>query len=127
MPLANRATIGNMSPEYGSTCAIFPIDEETLRYLRFTGRPEEQVALVEAYAKEQGLWHAPDAEPAYSETPRARPVHRGAVAGRAEAAAGPGAAGRGQGGLPEGAASTTPAPTASSPMWTRASPETFPA
>ena len=68
VPLANRATIGNMSPEYGSTCAIFPIDAETLRYLRFTGRPEEQVALVEAYAKEQGLWHSPDAEPAYSET-----------------------------------------------------------
>jgi aconitate hydratase len=68
VPVANRATIGNMSPEYGSTCAIFPIDAETLRYLRFTGRPEEQVALVEAYAKEQGLWHDPDAEPAYSET-----------------------------------------------------------
>ncbi|HEY7101121.1 MAG TPA: aconitate hydratase AcnA [Mycobacteriales bacterium] len=68
VPLANRATIGNMSPEYGSTCAIFPIDEETLRYLRFTGRPDDQVALVEAYAKEQGLWHDPDAEPAYSET-----------------------------------------------------------
>ena len=68
VPLANRATIGNMSPEYGSTCAIFPIDAETLRYLRFTGRPEEQVALVEAYAKEQGLWHAPDAEPVFSET-----------------------------------------------------------
>jgi aconitate hydratase len=68
VPLANRATIGNMSPEYGSTCAIFPIDAETLRYLRFTGRPEEQVALVEAYAKEQGLWHDPDAEPVYSET-----------------------------------------------------------
>jgi len=68
VPLANRATIGNMSPEYGSTCAIFPIDAETLRYLRFTGRPEEQVALVEAYAKEQGLWHDPDAELGYSET-----------------------------------------------------------
>ncbi len=68
VPLANRATIGNMSPEYGSTCAIFPIDPETLRYLRFTGRPENQVALVEAYAKEQGLWHDPDTEPAYSET-----------------------------------------------------------
>jgi aconitate hydratase len=68
VPLANRATIGNMSPEYGSTSAIFPIDAETLRYLRFTGRPEDQVALVEAYAKEQGLWHDPDAEPAYSET-----------------------------------------------------------
>jgi aconitate hydratase len=68
VPLANRATIGNMSPEYGSTCAIFPIDAETLRYLRFTGRPDEQVALVEAYSKEQGLWHEPDSEPAYSET-----------------------------------------------------------
>ncbi|MDP9240674.1 MAG: aconitate hydratase [Actinomycetota bacterium] len=68
VPLANRATIGNMSPEYGSTCAIFPIDAETVRYLRMTGRPDEQVALVEAYAKEQGLWHDPGAEPAYSET-----------------------------------------------------------
>jgi aconitate hydratase len=68
VPVANRATIGNMSPEYGSTCAIFPIDGETLRYLRFTGRPDEQVALVEAYAKEQGLWHEADHDPAYSET-----------------------------------------------------------
>ena len=68
VPLANRATIGNMSPEYGSTCAIFPVDAETLRYLRFTGRPDDQVALVEAYAKEQGLWHDPAAEPAFSET-----------------------------------------------------------
>ncbi|HVB46320.1 MAG TPA: aconitate hydratase AcnA [Streptosporangiaceae bacterium] len=59
VPVANRATIGNMSPEFGSTCAIFPIDEETLTYLRLTGRPAEQVALVEAYAKEQGLWHDP--------------------------------------------------------------------
>jgi aconitate hydratase len=68
VPVENRATIGNMSPEYGSTCAIFPIDAETLRYLEFTGRPATQVALVEAYAKEQGLWHDPDAEPRYSET-----------------------------------------------------------
>jgi aconitate hydratase len=68
VPLANRATIGNMSPEFGSTCAIFPIDAETLEYLRFTGRSTEQVALVEAYAKEQGLWHDPQAEPAYSQT-----------------------------------------------------------
>jgi aconitate hydratase len=67
VPLANRATIGNMSPEYGSTIAVFPIDDETLSYLRLTGRPESQVALVEAYAKEQGLWHNPDAEPRYSE------------------------------------------------------------
>src|SRR5712675_49683 len=59
VPLANRATIGNMSPEFGSTCAIFPIDAETIRYLEFTGRPREQVALVEAYAKTQGLWHDP--------------------------------------------------------------------
>jgi aconitate hydratase len=67
VPLADRATIGNMSPEYGSTCAIFPVDDETLAYLRLTGRSEEQVALVEAYAKEQGLWHDPSAEPRYSE------------------------------------------------------------
>jgi aconitate hydratase len=59
VPVANRATIGNMSPEFGSTCAIFPIDEETLTYLRLTGRPAGQVSLVEAYAKEQGLWHDP--------------------------------------------------------------------
>jgi aconitate hydratase len=68
VPLANRATIGNMSPEFGSTCAIFPIDGETVDYLKFTGRSAEQVALVEAYAKEQGLWHDPSVEPAYSET-----------------------------------------------------------
>jgi aconitate hydratase len=67
VPLANRATIGNMSPEYGSTCAIFPVDDETLNYLRLTGRPAELVALVEAYAKEQGLWHDPSQEPAFSE------------------------------------------------------------
>ena len=67
VPLATRATIGNMSPEYGSTCAIFPIDAETLTYLRLTGRPERQVRLVEAYAKEQGLWHDPAHEPDYSQ------------------------------------------------------------
>jgi aconitate hydratase len=67
VPLANRATIGNMSPEYGSTCAIFPIDDETLRYLRFTGRADEQVALVEAYAKANGLWHDASVEPEFSE------------------------------------------------------------
>ncbi|MET8244081.1 aconitate hydratase [Streptomyces sp. NPDC005202] len=65
--LANRATIGNMSPEFGSTAAIFPIDDETLNYLRLTGRSEQQVALVEAYAKEQGLWLDPKAEPDFSE------------------------------------------------------------
>ncbi|HEX6935170.1 MAG TPA: aconitate hydratase AcnA, partial [Actinomycetes bacterium] len=68
VPLANRATIGNMSPEYGSTVAIFPIDDETVRYLKMTGRDDKQVALVEAYARTQGLWHDPKAEPAYSET-----------------------------------------------------------
>ncbi len=67
VPVANRATIGNMSPEYGSTIAIFPIDEKTTDYLRLTGRDEHQIALVEAYAKEQGLWHDPDHEPRYSE------------------------------------------------------------
>jgi aconitate hydratase len=67
VPVANRATIGNMSPEFGSTCAIFPIDAETLAYLRLTGRPAEQVALVEAYAKEQGLWHEPGSPARYSE------------------------------------------------------------
>ena len=67
VPMADRATIGNMSPEYGSTCAIFPIDDETLRYLKFTGRTGKQVALVEAYAKAQGLWHDPEAFIRFSE------------------------------------------------------------
>ncbi|MDX6346033.1 MAG: aconitate hydratase [Streptomyces sp.] len=65
--LANRATIGNMSPEFGSTAAIFPIDDETIKYLKLTGRPEQQLALVEAYAKAQGLWLDPAAEPDFSE------------------------------------------------------------
>jgi aconitate hydratase len=67
VPMANRTTIGNMSPEYGSTCAIFPIDEETLRYLRLTGRSDDQVALVEQYAKKQGMWHDPSVEPRFSQ------------------------------------------------------------
>ncbi len=67
VPLANRATIGNMSPEFGSTAAMFPIDDITVDYLRLTGRPAETVALVEAYAKEQGLWHNPEVEPVFSE------------------------------------------------------------
>ena len=67
VPLANRATIGNMSPEFGSTVAIFPIDEVTLDYLRVTGRSQEQIDLVEAYCKAQGLWHDPSVEPSYSE------------------------------------------------------------
>ena len=65
--VADRVTIANMSPEFGSTCAVFPIDAQTLRYLRFTGRRPEHVALVEAYAKQQGLWHEPDARLSYSE------------------------------------------------------------
>ena len=67
VPMANRTTIGNMSPEYGSTCAIFPIDEETLRYLRLTGRSDDQIALVEKYAKAQGMWHDPTTTPRFSE------------------------------------------------------------
>ncbi len=69
LPIADRATIGNMSPEFGSTCAIFPIDAETLRYLELSGRAPEQIELVEAYAREQGLWHDEHAEDAtYSDT-----------------------------------------------------------
>ena len=107
VPLANRATIGNMSPEFGSTCAIFPIDDVTLEYLRLTGRSDESVALVEAYAKEQGMWlHAgPD-------QPEARYSERleldlstvvPSIAGP-EAPAGPDRAHRRQGRLPQGAA-----------------------
>jgi len=68
VPVENRATIGNMSPEYGATCTMFPIDQATVDYLRFTGRDDDHLALVEAYAKEQGLWHDPSVEPVYSET-----------------------------------------------------------
>jgi aconitate hydratase len=69
LPLADRATIGNMAPEYGATCGIFPVDAETLRYLEFTGRPPERIELVEAYCREQGLFHEPDSpEPVYSDT-----------------------------------------------------------
>jgi aconitate hydratase A / 2-methylisocitrate dehydratase len=67
VPVANRATIGNMSPEYGSTIAVFPIDGKTTEYLRLTGRSDQQIALVETYAKTQGLWHSDDREPRYSE------------------------------------------------------------
>ena len=67
VPLANRATIGNMSPEYGSTIAVFPIDDETTKYMKFTGRSDDQIALVEAYAKAQGMWHDPEKEPRFSE------------------------------------------------------------
>ncbi len=67
LPMANRTTIGNMSPEYGSTCAIFPIDEETIRYLTLTGRGEDEITLVEEYAKRIGIWHDPSAKPRFSE------------------------------------------------------------
>jgi len=67
LPLADRATLGNMSPEYGATCGFFPVDAETLRYLRLTGRSEERLALVEAYCKENGLWHEPGEHAAYSQ------------------------------------------------------------
>ena len=89
LPLADRATIANMAPEYGATCGIFPVDEETLRYLRFTGRSDAQVALVEAYCKEQGLFHTratPEAD--VHRHAVARLWHGRAVPGRAEAAAG---------------------------------------
>src|ERR687893_413207 len=68
LPLADRATIGNMSPEYGATCGFFPIDQETLRYLHMTGRDEARIALVEAYARENGFWRGPDYEPVYTST-----------------------------------------------------------
>jgi aconitase A len=100
VPLADRATIGNMSPEYGSTCAIFPVDEETLTYLRLTGRPAETVALVEAYAKAQGLWHDPAAEPRYSERVELDLSTIVPSLAGPEAPAGPGAADRRQGDVP---------------------------
>ena len=83
VPLANRATIGNMSPEYGSTIAVFPIDAKTTDYLRLTGRSEAQIALVETYAKEQGLWHDDDREAKYSEYLELDLAHRGAEHRRA--------------------------------------------
>src|SRR5256714_532972 len=67
LALADRATLGNMSPEYGATCGFFPVDDVTLEYLRLTGRPEARIALVEAYCKENMLWHRPDAHPTYSQ------------------------------------------------------------
>ena len=95
LPLADRATIANMAPEYGATCGIFPIDEEALNYLRLSGRSEEQIALVEAYAKAQGLWHDANTPHAtYSRHAGARPGRGEAVAGRPQAPAGSRAAGR---------------------------------
>ena len=104
LPLADRATIGNMSPEFGSTCAIFPIDAETLRYLSSPGRPRELIELVEAYAREQGLWHDRELRGAdLQRQARARPRDRRAEHRRSQAPAGPGLADRVQAGVPDGA------------------------
>ena len=106
LPLADRATIGNMSPEMGATCAIFPVDAETLRYLEFSGRPPERIELVEAYCREQGLFHDEDSEEAdLLRHAGARPRRRGALARRAEAPAGPRGALRRGVGLPRRARS----------------------
>ena len=92
--LADRATIGNMSPEFGSTCAIFPVDKETLRYLEFTGRPTETIELVDAYAREQGMFHDESSEdPTFSREARARPGQRRALDRGPEAPPGPHRAG----------------------------------
>ncbi len=97
LPLADRATIANMAPEYGATCGIFPVDAETLRYMKITGRSQELLDLVEAYMKEQGMWHTADApEPLFSDTSRARPCDRGSKRCRTEASAGSRLANRGQ-------------------------------
>ena len=126
VPLANRATIGNMSPEFGSTCAIFPIDEQTLDYLRLTGRPDQQVALVEAYAREQGLWHDPDAGLHYSEELELDLATHRPVAGRPEAAAGPGGAGRRQARVPRGAGQLRVRDRATTTGWPARSPRPDP-
>ena len=94
LPLADRATIGNMSPEYGATCGFFPVDDETLRYLRLTGRSEDKVALVEAYCKENGLWHDPEEQPTYSQVVELDLSTRRALDRRAAAPAGPDPAAR---------------------------------
>ena len=114
-PLADRATIGNMSPEYGATCGFFPVDDETLRYLRLTGRARERIALVEAYCKENALWHDPDEPATYSQIVELDlATVEPSLAGPA-AAAGPRAAARGEARVPRGApdasASTTATPT----------------
>ena len=98
LPLADRATIANMAPEYGATCGIFPIDAETLRYLELSGRPASLVQLVEAYTKEQGLFHdGRGPRGGVLRHARARPGDRRAEPGRPEAAAGPRPAARGEG------------------------------
>ena len=103
LSLADRATIGNMSPEYGATCGFFPVDEVTLEYLRLTARPDERVALVEAYCKENMLWHEPDERADVLPGRRARPRRRGAEPRRAAAPAGSRAARRREAVVPHGA------------------------
>ncbi len=90
LPLADRATIANMAPEYGATCGIFPVDDETLRYLRLSGRSEELISLVEAYCKEQGLFHTADTpEAEYTDVLELDLSHGRAQHRRTEASAGP--------------------------------------
>ena len=102
LPLADRATIANMAPEYGATCGLFPIDAETIRYLELSGRPPELIRLVEAYAKAQGMFHTAElARGRVFRHARARPLDGRAEPGRPEAAAGPGAAARRQGVVPD--------------------------
>ena len=103
LPLADRATLGNMSPEYGATCGFFPVDEVTLDYLRLTGRSPERIALVEAYCKENLLWHDPSRPRDVLTGRRARPRRHRAVARRAAPPAGPRAARLGEGVVPRDA------------------------
>ena len=102
LALADRATISNMSPEFGATATLFPIDDETLAYLRLTGRPAERVALVERYAKAQGLWREPGRRPRLRRAAGAGPRHRRAVGRGAPPPPGPGRAGRARRQLPDG-------------------------
>jgi aconitate hydratase len=113
LPLADRATIANMAPEYGATCGFFPIDEETINYLKLTSRPAEVVALVEAYAKANGCGATAARRPGLHRHPGARPGLGGAEPGRAQAAAGPGGHERHEAGLRRGAgAAGAPTPRA---------------
>ena len=129
LPLADRATIGNMAPEYGATCGIFPVDAETLRYLDFSGRPAEQVALVEAYCREQGLFHDEGSRGRrVLRHARARPRRRRAEPGGPEAAAGPGGPlGRRRATSSRSSPSCSPTGTRRSAPAEEASAESFPA
>ena len=104
LTVADRATLGNMSPEYGATCGFFPVDELTLDYLRLTGRSEERIALVEAYCKENLLWHEAGAQPTYSQVVELDLALGRAVARRPAPAAGPRSARPREGRVPGGAA-----------------------